>query len=247
MVAHEHSAPPISLAESGLPATTVVTPIQATAAAPGAPTLHRTETTLRTTHTYRVDSNVSSFHDQGRVDARDMFQHEAGVSLAEDAGNSDKPAAQIKRVPNIAWTAETYEELLRCWADSPAPILGLDTYSFTDIAGRPIAAGAAFADSLVQAIRQVVPNAARVTINMTAGTRFFTGLARLGGQLRLRVLLAQLPCTDPPLERTRLHRGPPTRRHHRHRHSERRHRRLTQRVRAWPVERELMPSTLRAR
>ncbi|MFT4990297.1 MAG: hypothetical protein ACI9BK_003079 [Acidimicrobiales bacterium] len=106
----------------------------------------------------------------------------------------------MKRVPNIAWTAETYEELLRCWADSPAPILGLDTYSFTDIDGRPIAAGAAFADSLVQAIRQVVPNAARVTINMTAGTRFFTGLARLGGQLRLRVLLAQLPYTDPPLK-----------------------------------------------
>ena len=133
-----------------------------------------------------------------RTDAQ--RRRDALIQMAADAVNADKPSAPVKRVHNIVWTAEIYEELLRCWADSPARILNLDTYNFTDIDGRPIAGGAAFADSLVQAIRQVVPNAARVTINMTAGTRFFTGLARLGGQLRLRVLLAQLPYTDPPLK-----------------------------------------------
>ena len=108
---------------------------------------------------------------------------DALCQMAEDAVNSDKPAAQVKRVHNIVWTAETYEELLRRWAGGPARILDPDSYNITDIDGHPIAAGAAFADSLVQSIRQVVQNAARVTINMSAGTRFFTGLARLGVQL----------------------------------------------------------------
>jgi hypothetical protein len=105
---------------------------------------------------------------------------DALCQIAADAVNSDKPSAPVKRVHNIVWTAETYEELLRRWVNAPAAILDPDRYHIADIDGHPIAAGAAFADSLVSSVRRVVQNAAGVTINLSADTRLFTGLARLG-------------------------------------------------------------------
>jgi len=108
---------------------------------------------------------------------------DALCQLAEDAVNSDKPAASVQRVHNIVWNAETYEELLRRWVDGPARLLDPDTYNITDLDGHPLVAGTAFADSLVQSVRRVVQNAAGITINMGAKSRLFTGLARLGVQL----------------------------------------------------------------
>lgn len=108
---------------------------------------------------------------------------DALCQMAEDAANSDKKQAKVKRVHNIVWSAETYEELLRRWVNAPARLLDPDSYNIADLDGHPIAASAAFADSLVQSVRQVVQNAARVTINMSADVRLFAGLARLGVQL----------------------------------------------------------------
>ena len=103
--------------------------------------------------------------------------------LAADAVNSDKPSAPVKRVHNIVWAAEAYEDLLRRWVDGASRILDPDTYRISDLDGHPLAATAAFADSLVSSVRRVVQNAAGVTINMSRDVRLFTGLARLGVQL----------------------------------------------------------------
>ena len=111
--------------------------------------------------------------------------------IAEDAANSDKPSAPVKRVHNIVYTAETYEELLRRWINAPARLLDPDTYNICDIDGNPIAAVSAFADSLVSSLRRVIQNAASVTIDMSTEARLFTGLARHG------VTLATTECYWP--------------------------------------------------
>jgi hypothetical protein len=116
---------------------------------------------------------------------------DALCQIAIDAANSDKPSAPVKRVHNIVWTADAYEELLRRWINAPARLLDPDTYNITDIDGHPIAAQAAFADSLVSSLRRVVQNASGVTIDMSSETRLFTGLARLG------VVLATAECYWP--------------------------------------------------
>lgn len=116
---------------------------------------------------------------------------DALVQIAEDAANSDKPSAPVKRVHDIVYTADTYEELLRRWINAPARLLDPDTYNICDIDGNPIAAVSAFADSLVSSLRRVVQNAAGVTIDMGATTRLFEGLARLG------VILATTECYWP--------------------------------------------------
>lgn len=116
---------------------------------------------------------------------------DALVQIAEDAANSDKPSAPVKRVHNIIWTAEAYEELLRRWINAPARLLDPDTYNICDIDGNPIAAVSAFADSLISSLRRVVQNAATVTIDMAETTRLFEGLARLG------VILATTECYWP--------------------------------------------------
>ena len=103
--------------------------------------------------------------------------------IAADAVNSDKPSAPVKRVHNIIWTAESYEELLRRWVNAPARLVHPEKYNISDLDGHPLAATAAFADSLVSSFRRVVQNAAGVTINMSSPARFFTGMARLGVQL----------------------------------------------------------------
>jgi len=105
---------------------------------------------------------------------------DALCQIAADAANSDKPSAPVKRVHNIVWTAEVYEDLLRRWVGGSAAILDPDSYNITDIDGHPLAAGDAFADSLVSSLRRVVQNAAGVTINMGTTARLFEGLARLG-------------------------------------------------------------------
>ena len=112
-------------------------------------------------------SLLARTHDQRMADALSQ--------LAADAVNSDKPSAPVKRVHNIVWAAEAYEDLLRRWVDGASRISDLD--------GHPLAATAAFADSLVSSVRRVVQNAAGVTINMSRDVRLFTGLARLGVQL----------------------------------------------------------------
>ncbi len=116
---------------------------------------------------------------------------DALCQIAEDAANSDKPSAPVKRVHNIVWNADTYEELLRRWINAPARMLDPDTYNITDIDGHPIAALAAFADSLVSSLRRVVQDAAGVTINMSTDVRLFSGLARHG------VTLATTECYWP--------------------------------------------------
>lgn len=116
---------------------------------------------------------------------------DALCQIGADAAMSDKPSAPVKRVHNIVWTAETYEELLRRWVNAPARLLDPDRYNITDIDGHPIAATAAFADSLVSSFRRVAQNAAGVTIEMGITSRLFTGLARLG------VILATTECYWP--------------------------------------------------
>lgn len=116
---------------------------------------------------------------------------DALCQIAEDAANSDRPSAQVKRVHNIIWNAETYEELLRRWINAPARLLDPDTYNICDIDGHPIAAVSAFADSLVSSLRRVVQDAAGVTINMSTEARLFTGLVRHG------VTLATTECYWP--------------------------------------------------
>ena len=108
---------------------------------------------------------------------------DALCQMAEDAANSGNASVPVNRVHNIVWNAETYEELLRRWVDGPARLLDPDQYVITDLDGHPLAASAAFADSLVASFRRVVQNAAGVTIDMGQKSRFFTGLARLGIQL----------------------------------------------------------------
>lgn len=108
---------------------------------------------------------------------------DALCQIAADAINSNKPSAPVKRVHNICWTAETFEELCRRWTSAPAQPLDPGTYNISDLDGNPIEATAAFADSLVSSIRRVVRSTANVTINMGTETRLFTGLARLGVQL----------------------------------------------------------------
>ena len=108
---------------------------------------------------------------------------DALCQMAEDAINSASQSVQVKRVHNIVWTAETYEELLRRWVDAPARLLDPDRYTISDLDGHPLVASTAFADSLVQSLRRVVQNAAGVTINMGRRQRLFTGLARLGVEL----------------------------------------------------------------
>ena len=120
-------------------------------------------------------SLLARTHDQRMADALSQ--------LAADAVNSDKPSAPVKRVHNIVWAAEAYEDLLRRWVDGASRILDPDTYRISDLDGHPLAATAAFADSLVSSVRRVVQNAAGVTINMSRDVRLFTGLARLGVQL----------------------------------------------------------------
>ena len=116
---------------------------------------------------------------------------DALCQIAEDAANSDKPSAPVKRVHNIIYTGETYEELLRRWVNAPARLLEPDAYNICDIDGNPIAAVSAFADSLVSSLRRVIQSAAGVTIEMSEDVRFFTGLARLG------VTLATTECYWP--------------------------------------------------
>ncbi len=116
---------------------------------------------------------------------------DALCQMAEDAANSNNPSVPVKRVHNIIWNAETYEELLRRWVNAPARMLDPDTYNICDIDGNRIDAIAAFADSLVSSLRRVVQDAAGVTINMSAPARFFTGLARHG------VVLATTECYWP--------------------------------------------------
>ncbi len=116
---------------------------------------------------------------------------DALCQMAEDAANSDNPSVAVKRVHNIIWNAETYEELLRRWINAPARMLDPDTYNICDIDGNRIDAVAAFADSLVSSLRRVVQDAAGVTINMSSDARFFTGLARHG------VVLATTECYWP--------------------------------------------------
>ena len=108
---------------------------------------------------------------------------DALCQMAEDAVASNKTSVKVKRVHNIVWSAETYEELLRRWVDAPARLLNPDQYIITDLDGHPLAAAAAFADSLVQSVRRVVQNAVGVTINLGRSQRLFTGLARLGVEL----------------------------------------------------------------
>lgn len=108
---------------------------------------------------------------------------DALCQIATDAVNSDRPSAPVKRVHNIVWSAESYEELVSRWAGARPRPLDADTYRITDLDGHPVDAATAFADSLVSSVRRVVQNAAGVTINLSKPTRLFTGLARLGVQL----------------------------------------------------------------
>ena len=92
---------------------------------------------------------------------------DALVQIFADAVNSDKPSAPVKRVHNIVWTAESFEEALRRWVNAPARMLDPDSYQITDIDGHRINIGEAFADMLVSSIRRVVQDAAGVTIDMS--------------------------------------------------------------------------------
>jgi hypothetical protein len=139
-----------------------------------------------------------AYDEHGQATNRDLLARtdaqrraDALCQMAADAVNSDKPSAPVKRVHNIVWTAETYEELLRRWVDAPARLLDPDRYIITDIDGHPLAAAAAFADSLVSTLRRVVADAAGVTIDMSTEVRFFSGLCRLG------VVLATTECYWP--------------------------------------------------
>jgi len=109
---------------------------------------------------------------------------DAFCQIFADACNSDKPSAPVKKVHNIVWTAEAWEEQVRRYVGAAARVLDPGSYNVTDIDGHPLFATAAFADSLVGTIRRVVQNAAGVTIDMSEEHRLFTGLARLGVQLQ---------------------------------------------------------------
>lgn len=62
---------------------------------------------------------------------------DALCQIAADAINSNKPSAPVKRVHNICWTAETFEELCRRWTSAPAQPLDPGTYNISDLDGNP--------------------------------------------------------------------------------------------------------------
>jgi len=89
-------------------------------------------------HDWKVAEAIHGVDTCAELLARTHEQRMADAlcQIAADAVNSDKPSAPVKRVHNIVWTAEAYEELLCRWVNAPARLLDPDRYNITDLDGR---------------------------------------------------------------------------------------------------------------
>ena len=115
-----------------------------------------------------------------RTDAQRRF--DALAQIFADAANNPATSTATKIVHNIVWDAQTYEEMVARMAGATPKPFDIDKFRCATIDGWRIDPTAAFVDSLINSVRRVIIDAKSVTIDM-GQARFFTGLARLAGQI----------------------------------------------------------------